>query len=153
MADEWLIRLRAALATGSISVRREVLLGRESVTAEAADRIDLVVSTPDFILGIENKVGSIEHSSQTQVYWQWLDRQPRTVLRAGLFLTPTGVPASCISFKPISYLELVAVLLEAPAANTLPLEEEWMLASYVKCLDASLLRRQLCTVLEGEDES
>jgi hypothetical protein len=73
-------------------------------------------------------------------------------LRAGLFLTPTGVPASCSAFTPLSYLELAAILLKAAAATSLSQAEEWLLSSYLKSLGASLLRHQFHVAHEGEDE-
>lgn len=144
--DLWRAAIEDGVATGSISVRREIKLGRESGHRSALDRIDLLVSGPGFLLAIENKIWSLEHGYQTQIYSSWLDEMRSVRLRCGLFLSPTGMPASCSSFRPLSYLGLVAALLEAPLHGGVGAEERLVLAGYLKSLAASVLRFELSTV-------
>jgi hypothetical protein len=46
-AERW----RAALRDGCVSVRREVVIGHDMKQADNKDRIDLVISGPDFVIG------------------------------------------------------------------------------------------------------
>jgi len=128
-------------------------MGRESSDASACDRIDLLISGPDFVVAVENKIWSHEHDSQTTTYWQWLDELPRETLRAGLFLTPDGCPPGCPAFRPLSYLELLGCLLEAPASGPLPAVERSVLAGYVKALATEVLRTESQVARRLEDAS
>ncbi|MBL0214661.1 MAG: PD-(D/E)XK nuclease family protein [Myxococcales bacterium] len=108
--EHWRSRVADAAATGSLLVRREVDRPREFGDGDDLARGDITVSGPGFILAIENKVWSREHSDQTQTYWDWME--PMNCLRGGLFLSPSGMAATCSEFKAISYLELVSCLIE-----------------------------------------
>jgi hypothetical protein len=143
--DEWRKRLASARAMESLTVRREVSIGPELVETSALDRVDILISGPDFMLALENKVHSTEHNRQTWTYWNWLERQPnrRASLRGGIFLTPTGSRAACHHFRSVSYLELLALLLEGPAQGPLPNDEEVVLAGYIKTLANRVLAREL----------
>lgn len=146
---DWLARIATA-PVETISVRREVKLGRESGDYEALDRIDILISGPDFLLGIENKVESQEHGYQTTMYWNWLDELPPNVLRGGIFLTPTGSSPSSSHFRSLSYLQLVEALLEAPAEDQAAAEDQLetsVLAGYLKALASDVLRYEMRAVL------
>ncbi len=73
-----------------------------------------------------------EHDDQTIAYWEWL--AGHRVEHAALFLSPAGFPAASENFKPVSYLELLACLLEGPIRTKPAPAEELVLASYVKTL-------------------
>jgi len=144
--EEWKRRLREARTSDSMTVRREARIGHELVDVDALDRVDVILSGPDFVLAIENKVRSAEHDRQTWTYWTSLDSLPQGILRGALFLTPTGLPAACPGFRPVSYLELVAFLLEGPLVDDLEPHEEIALAGYLKTLANGLLGRELRVV-------
>jgi hypothetical protein len=142
----WRASLDRALENDLVSVKREFTIGREW-GGDELDRIDLVISGPGFLLAIENKTQSMEGRSQTLAYWRWLSSLPG--LRAGVFLTPTGVVADCPDFKPFSYLDLLDCLLDDPGV---PLEEEEnvVLSSYLRTLKNHILRIELRgSLLEG----
>ena len=139
----WLDRIEVAIRTGHLSVRREVLIGKETAEPTAADRIDIVVSGADFSLAIENKVWSQEHHDQTTTYWHWLERLPAGFLRAGVFLSPEGLPASCKEFRPLSYVQLLGLLVQASRHRTLRPAERAVLAGYAKALANGVLGRQI----------
>lgn len=151
-ADEWRKRLGAARAANSLVVRREVRIGHELVEADALDRIDLLISGPDFILAIENKVQSVEHNNQTWTYWKWLESLPQADLRGAIFLTPTGIPAGCPGFRPVSYIELAALLLEGPSRSELEPAEDVVIASYFKTLANHVLAREFRAVTADPEE-
>ena len=148
-ADRWNTHLdaRGNELNELISVRREVYLGKEIAGVDDRCRIDILVCGPGFVLAFENKVWSIEHSDQTATYWSWL--APMTCLRAGLFVSPSGIPACCPGFASISYLDLVSALLEAPAAGSLEPTEEIVLASYLKTLARSILPVEMRAIVEA----
>jgi hypothetical protein len=155
-ADRWSTHLdaRGNELNELISVRREVRLGRELARDDDRCRIDILVSGPGFVLALENKVWSHEHSDQTVIYWSWLE--PMTCLRAGLFVSPSGLTACCPGFVSISYLDLVSALLEAPANGQIDPTEEIVLASYLKTLSRSILPVEMRALVEAahslEDE-
>jgi hypothetical protein len=140
--DKWQATIRQAIDKDSISVHREYIFGLESPCLDSRDRIDIVIRGPDFVLAIENKISSPEHEGQTAAYWRWLSTLP--VRHAGFFLTPLGIEPECEKFNRLSYLQLLACLLEAPpgATNT---AEQVMLAGYVKTLAGYVLRREIHT--------
>lgn len=148
----WERELTKAIRSDALAVRREYTIAREWTAEHRLDRIDLVVSSPTLLLAIENKVWAREHDEQTRSYWQWLEQLP--VLRAGIFLSPAGLPAASEAFRPMSYLDLLGCLLEGPTQGTPTPEEHFVLASYVKTLAAGILRAELRAIRnwEGEDE-
>lgn len=130
--ERWRTSLAEAISGDCISVRREYVVAWELYGADELARIDIVVTAPGLVLAIENKVRSSEHSDQTKTYWKWLERT--TGLHAGLFLSPGGGAATCPDFTPMTYFDLLGVLLEAPTQTKLTETEVLMLSSYVKTL-------------------
>jgi hypothetical protein len=144
--DNWRSRMADAVATDSLSVRREVKISREFGDGSGLDRVDITISGPGFVLVIENKVWSREHSDQTQAYWSWLE--PMRCLRGGLFLSPSGMTASCSEFKSVSYLELVSCLIEGASIAPINHSEEIVLASYLKTLAREIIQVEMRAVRE-----
>lgn len=142
----WRSKIADAVATDSLSVRREVKIAREFSDGSDLDRVDITISGPGFILAIENKVWSREHGDQTQVYWSWL--APMRCLRGGLFMSPSGMTAACSEFKPLSYLELVSCLVEGPSIAPISQSEEIVLASYLKTLAREIIDVEMRAVRE-----
>lgn len=142
----WRAHLAESVATDSISIRREVVIAQDFKNADDLSRIDIVISGPRFMLAIENKIWSREHSNQTKNYWQWL--QSMKDLRAGILLSPSGMAASCPEFTAISYLDLVSSLLEGATIEPLTSTEEIVLASYLKTLARKILQVEMRAVLE-----
>jgi len=140
-AVSWTAEIRRALKTDTLSVHREYTIADEWTDETRLERIDLVVSSPRFLLAIENKVRSREHGEQTQRYWAWLEKL--SILRAGIFLSPSGMPAISPSFTSMSYLEMLSCLLDATLTSDLTVEEEIIMASYVKTLAGGVLSAEL----------
>jgi len=146
--EDWQRRVRTAVDANCLSVRRELVFGREWTHETSEDRLDLMISGPTFILVIENKLWSPEHAKQTQGYARWLSQQPG--LSGGLFLSPTGAPPLSTGFHAISYMDLLGCLLEAPATGvSLTRQEEIVLASYLNTLARRVLRTELRTLRAG----
>src|SRR4029453_15493377 len=101
----------------------------------STDRPDLVISGPGFLLCLENKVSAREHSGQTASYWRWLWKV--TGLRGGLFLSPAGLAPASEGFRAVSYMDLLACLLEGAADHGVDSAEEAVPASFVKHLPGS----------------
>jgi len=142
-SPSWVDRVEAAIRNKHLSVRREVLVGKETADPSAEDRIDVVVSGADFCLAIENKIWTKEHDDQTTTYWHWLKRLPTGFLRGGVFLTPEGLTASCKEFRPLSYVQLLGMLVQASRRSTLRPAERAVLAGYAKALANGVLGRQI----------
>ncbi len=144
--DSWKSAIADAIATGTLSVRREVVLARELGGGADLARVDLALFGPRFVLAIENKVWSKEHGDQTSTYWRWLE--PLKCLRAGLFLSPSGMKAACPEFRPLSYLELVSYLVEGATIAPISHGEEIVLASYLKTLAREIISVELRALRE-----
>jgi PD-(D/E)XK nuclease superfamily len=144
--DNWRSRVADAVVTGSLSVRREVVIAREFGNGDDLARVDVTISGPGFIFAIENKVWSHEHGDQTRTYWDWME--PMRCLRGGLFLSPSGMTASCSEFKAISYLELVSCLIEGASIAPISDSEEIVLASYLKTLARKIIQVEMRAVKE-----
>ncbi len=126
--------LEPALASRSVSVRREHALGTEQ-----KDRIDILIAGAGFLVAIENKIDSSEHEDQTITYATWMTT--RASRSAGLFLSPTGGLARSHTFVPISYLDLLEIVVAAiREANVVSVEERAVVSSYLKTLSSSVLR-------------
>lgn len=122
------------------------MIAREFGDGDDLARVDITVSGPGFILAIENKVWSREHSDQTQTYWDWME--PMNCLRGGLFLSPSGMAATCSEFKAISYLELVSCLIEGYSIAPISNSEEIVLASYLKTLGREIIQVEMRAIRE-----
>jgi hypothetical protein len=142
-----------AIRLNAVSVRREVRLGREAADLAAGDRIDVLISGPDFMLAIENKIWSPEHETQTETYARWLRSLSAGALTAGIFLTPRGHPARCAEFQPLSYIELVPLLLDEAAVRRATVLERSVLSGYLKALASHVLQHELRAVIEGQEAS
>lgn len=150
--ERWRSRIEHAVKRDAISVQRECPVVREGATQPHPDRIDLVVWGPDFVLAIENKVRARERADQTSDYWDWLAGH-RWKAHAGIFLSPGGLPAGSHSFKSVSYLDLLACLLEGPTHTSPEPAEQVVLASYVKTLAAGLLRSEFRMINQERNPS
>ncbi len=144
--EAWRSHFAEAVATESISIRREVVIAKDFEDASDLSRIDIVICSPKFMLAIENKIWSREHSDQTQTYWKWL--QSMNGLRGGILLSPSGMAASCPEFTSISYLELVSCLLEGATIEPMTHGEEVLLTSYLKTLAREIAQVEMRTILE-----
>ena len=149
--ERWRSRVEDAASRKAISVRREYPVVRDGADEPHPGRIDLVVWGPDFVLAIENKVLAREHGEQTSDYWSWLAEH--RIAHAGIFLSPAGFPASSQDFVPVSYLDLLACLLEGPVQTRPTPAEELVLASYVKTLASGLLRAELRVIDQQEERA
>lgn len=147
--EMWAVEIRRAIDADDLSVRREYTIAYEWTEESRLDRIDLVVSSPHFVLAIENKVRAKEHGEQTRRYWDWLSHLPRTVRGAGIFLSPSGFPPASDDFRALSYLELLSCLLEGPLHSTPTPEEHLVLSGYTKNLAAGILRSELRATYDG----
>ena len=143
--ETWSRHLTQAAASSCLSVKREYTIAREWTAEDSTDRPDLVISGPGFVLCLENKVSAREHSGQTAGYWRWLSQV--TGLRGGLFLSPAGLAPASEGFRAVSYMDLLACLLEGAADHAVDSAEEVVLASYVKTLAGYVLRTELRAVL------
>lgn len=148
--EAWRAALDSALAGGVISMRREMPIGRELANSDDWCRVDLVVSGPKFVLAVENKVWSSEHSDQTNTYWGWLEGM--NCLKGGLFLSPSGLTAASPNFQAVSYLDLVSALLEGPITHPISSGEEIVLSSYLKTLARTILPVEMRAVVEAAGE-
>jgi hypothetical protein len=151
---DWVAKIDRNVAKHLISVRREVVIAR--ALADDTDdlrRIDILISAPDFVLAIENKVWSREHTDQTSAYWEWLaparSSAPAKGLRGGLLFSPSGLDASCPDFKAVSYLELVSLLLAGPLESAMTPTEEIVLGSYLKTLARRILPIEMRAIREA----
>lgn len=149
-AEQWERSIRQAVAAGCISVRREYVVGDEWAEF-GLDRIDLVVSGPDFIIAIENKVWAIEHNGQTSGYWKWLSSLSGQ--KVGFLLSPRGVAPACSGFETMSYLEFIGCLLEGPLCRPMEFDEKCVVRSYFRTLASHVLRCELRAVQESEGAS
>jgi hypothetical protein len=150
---KWSRHLIEAAASNCLSVKREYTLAREWTAEDSTDRLDLVISGPGFVLGLENKVSAREHSGQTAGYWRWLSEVTgvRGGLYGGLYLSPAGLAPASEGFRAVSYMDLLACLLEGASDHDVNSTEEVVLASYVKTLAGYVLRTELRAGLNWRD--
>jgi hypothetical protein len=143
----WKRHLTEAAASGCLSVKREYTPAHEWAAEDSTDRLDVVISGPGFVLGLENKVYAREHSGQTEGYARWLTRVSGLPGPSGLYLSPAGLAPASEGFRAVSYMDLLACLLEGATGHAVDSGEEVILASYVKTLAGHVLRTELQAVL------
>jgi hypothetical protein len=98
---KWSRHLTQAAASNCLSVKREYTIAREWTGEDSTDRLDLVISGPGFVLGLENKVSAHEHSGQTASYWRWLSEV--TGVRGELYGGAISIPCwSCSRVRRLS---------------------------------------------------
>lgn len=141
----WSRHFTQAAASSCLSVKREYIIAREWTAEDSTDRPDIVISGPGFVLCLENKISAREHTGQTAGYWRWLSQV--TGLRGGLFLSPAGLVPTSEGFRAVSYMDLLACLVEGAAEHSINSAEEVVLASYVKTLAGHVLRTELRAAL------
>ncbi len=146
-AERWRQCIEGAVSADLVSVRREMLIGRELAGSDDLCRVDIVVSGPGFVLAIENKVWAQEHWDQTSLYWTWLEKM--SCLRAGLILSPGGLTAASSQFAPVSYIGLLSALLEGPARSDISAAEEIVLSSYLKTLQRYILPVEIKAAIDA----
>lgn len=105
---------------GDLSVR-DVTVHRE-YQLRGGGRIDLLLEWKDaFVLGIENKILSVEGENQTAYYAEQVPLAIRGADYYFAYLTRTGEPAKSPQFHPVSYGQLLEALRQvhlSPATAT-----------------------------------
>lgn len=144
LGPKWSEAISSAIHSQTISVRREVVLARALHDGHDLSRVDITVSGPDFMLAIENKLWTLEHDDQTKTYWSHLEALDG--LRGGLFLSPSGMMASCPAFLPVSYLDLISAMVEGPARGPVPAIERTMLGLYLTTLFAHVCSSEASSI-------
>ena len=77
---------------------------------------DIVITGPDFLCVVENKILAVEGQDQTKRYAKWAEEkeiEERGIPNDRLllvFLTPTGREAQDSRFRPMSYEQVVSIL-------------------------------------------
>lgn len=108
-------------------IGEELIGGEEQVTVEKEvtfsennRRIDLLISTPNQLIGIENKLYSLEQENQTRDYWNSLqravdkDKEPKRKC-LGIYLKPeANTSTPCKEFKTVTYSRLIEYLRAIP---------------------------------------
>lgn len=125
--------------SGTIAVQREA----ELVIDKRRGFIDILVKSDRFAIAIENKVGTSEHSNQTEFYAEWL--QNNFAISSGIFLSPIGKPAISPAFVPLSYFRLMKLLVTI-AADGMTDAEATVLSSYLKALRAGVLQTEFAAI-------
>ena len=74
------------------------------------------------------------------------------IVSRGHFLSPSGMPAASPQFRALSYLDLVACLLDAHAADNLTPQERQVMAGYLKTLQRRILRPEFNAILDMEGD-
>jgi hypothetical protein len=129
----------AGCRLGMIAVQREA----ELIVDKRRGFIDILVKSDRFAIAIENKVGTSEHSNQTELYAEWLKKHFATF--SGIFLSPTGKSAVSPAFASLSYFRLVKLLVTI-AADGMTDAEATVLSSYLKTLQASVLQTEFSAI-------
>ncbi|MGI6726624.1 MAG: PD-(D/E)XK nuclease family protein [Christensenellales bacterium] len=90
----------------------EVVVEKEYTFSEYGKRIDILITTSDFIIGIENKLYSGESGEQTKVYWKGMENllkkdQHNNKSCLGIYLKPESNTSSKKSndFKTVTYTD------------------------------------------------
>lgn len=99
--------------SGLVYDEEEISVEREFVFADDGKRIDLLITTPDLIIGIENKLYSSESGEQTKFYWKGMEKlaksdQNKNKSLIGIYLKPEAnmsIP-KCENFKIVTYSKL-----------------------------------------------
>jgi hypothetical protein len=105
--------LLRCVSTNKISNDEEVLVEREYTFGVNGRRIDLLITTSKFLIGIENKLYSGESDEQTKCYWSGMEKLLEDGLhknktRLGIYLKPQANATTPCSnnFQVVTYADL-----------------------------------------------
>lgn len=88
----------------------EVVIEREFTFSEYGKRIDILITTSDLIIGIENKLYSGESGEQTEFYWRGMSNLAKSNKQSllGIYLKPEANMSTpkCKNFKTVTYTKL-----------------------------------------------
>ena len=84
--------------------------------AKELGRMDIIITAPELLVVIENKIDAIEGDKQQVArYQKWIERQQGYTEKVLVFLTPSGrepetaIPGHSISPLPLSYADLAEI--------------------------------------------
>ena len=96
-------------------------------------RVDIVIDcAPDIFCMVEVKLHSDEGETQTNRYFEWVEKSVKQKYRNVLccFLTPTGIDAENTYFVPLSFRDLFTVFSEIAEDVTLRDNTEYLFNNY-----------------------
>ncbi len=95
------------------SDKEGIEIEREYIFKSSGKRIDLLITTPDLVIGIENKLYSGESGEQTKFYWDGMQKlldsdQHKGKFPVGIYLKPEANQTEpiCEGFQLITYSDL-----------------------------------------------
>lgn len=128
---------------GLSAIDLDVLDFEDLVVMREWGNIDILLlnEIEEFVVIIENKIGSIEHSNQLARYYQQVERQHPGQKILALYLTPDGDDPSDDRYLPVSYQLLSDLLAQAISnrASTIGSEVLTLMEHYVKMLRRHIL--------------
>ena len=132
---------RHQLATREVRLDdiRPSLIGREA----GARRIDILLSRPELVLVIENKVWTTESEHQTRDYATAIAERFGNRPAYLLFLSPSGMRPNDPAFRPMSYLTLHAVLRQLQRSAGFDEVAHHVLDDYLSCVAHSFVEPRL----------
>lgn len=75
--------------------------------------IDILISSEEFVIAIENKIDSAEHDDQLEKYTTVIENQYKEQKKVYLYLTPFGVSPSDSNWEIISYTDILEAIVSA----------------------------------------
>lgn len=111
---------------------------REYVIPKTNRRIDILISSNEAVLVIENKVCAIELDDQTEDYYIFTEENFTTKKRRYLLLSPDGISAKCPHFISITYDDLYNILKSIPNDKIRRILEKNMLDFYLDFIQMTI---------------
>lgn len=110
---------------------------RTEVRTDKFGRMDIVITTPNFLIVVENKVDAAERDGQLADYQAWMNSQTGQAKKVIVFLTPSGCQSMTGESRSLSYTSIADAFevalkdIEAVPERALPLRE--VMKQYIAC--------------------
>lgn len=108
--------LLRCIDANQVSEEDEIIIEREYTFENNGRRIDLLITTQEYLIGIENKLFSGEGDNQTESYWDGMtkirDSRFRGKIVIGIYLKPEAniCGPKCTQFKAVDYTAFAGAL-------------------------------------------
>lgn len=138
-----------------ITDAEQIVVETEYTFAESGRRIDLLITTESYVIGIENKIDAGEHGDQTCDYWQGFktlcgfDRGSKsqklikTKKAIAIYLTPEAntCKPTCHNFVKITYTDWLHQLQEIPPDPTRSQRKDFIFTEFLLYVEEELMSK------------
>lgn len=138
-----------------ITDAEQIVVETEYTFAESGRRIDLLITTESYVIGIENKIDAGEHGDQTYDYWQGFktlcgfdrgsksEKLIKTKKAIAIYLTPEAntCKPTCHNFVKVTYTDWLHQLQEIPPDPKRDQRKDFIFTEFLLYVEEELMSK------------